>query len=69
MDKINCFKAYDIRGKVNDESTYGSFLQFAAQCYHVMEPIPTTPSRGIIGGSLMGITMFLLALGSMIKRG
>ena len=55
---------YSVSGKVNDPSSYDQFLVFAARCYNVTIPIP---SRGVIGGSLFGITMFLMALGTLIS--
>lgn len=60
--------SYDMLGKVSEGSSYNSFLQQAASCYHTTAP-PPTGGHGITGGSLSGITMLLLALGALIKRG
>ena len=56
---------YQISGKVSEESNYDQFLGFAARCYNVTVPIPPRGAFG--GGSLSGIVMFLMALGTLLS--
>lgn len=66
--KLPCSLTYSLSGKVFEPDNWSSISQEIAVCYQATIP-PTPLPNPTKGGSLTGITMLLLALGAMMRRG